>query len=530
MENEGFMMVAKIGIDNRKNDDSSSIEKTKKESVCSNVIWLCSLIIMIVIIVTYVFYVRAQQVSDPFRSVIDASLPVLESDIGVEIEGVPDDLVVGVVVSYTETIFHSEKVDEGLGWDKNGEGVSVARWRLEQAGTNITLRVVSDKGTESGARAAVSQLAADGAGAIIALTSGEHTKALAEEAAETGIPIIFPYESWFETGANAWFYNSSNQDTVKQMIQYAQTLECNNAFLLSTNKEFNAYVTLAAQDIEEFTIVASYGINSNRNIDSKGTTVLMNYFIDKINSRGENTDGDNSADEAENLNKDEDMDATMSGKSSDETQSGEQGSQDDSQNVDEEPFECILADAAGKDTATIVIKLREAGIELPIITTNEAQNYSFYEAINDNDGYSLLTEIYSVGVADNVSLAIGSGTEQQYNAAGVFNYAITLMKQDTAVTSLSVDNTFKEHGSYADLASHDALFAIVIAAANANSTNPEDIAMVLSTLVLDPESDPVSTTLDFTDQSQPIRESYIIQADTYAENRVTWGQSTQTNS
>ena len=101
------------------------------------------------------------------------SSSVLEGDPSITVENVPDDLVVGVVVSYTED------TSEGAGWDKNGEGVSVARWRLEQGGTNIALAVVSDSGTDTGARFAVSKLAKENVGAIIAITSGDHCQALA---------------------------------------------------------------------------------------------------------------------------------------------------------------------------------------------------------------------------------------------------------------------------------------------------------------------------------------------------------------
>lgn len=117
-----------------------------------------------------------------------------------EIPDVPTGLKVGVVVSYTED------TAEGAGWDGNGEGITLAKWRLAQAGTAVDTMVVSDQGSAEGAASAVKELAGANVSAIIALTQGNHTGELAKAALGEGLPIIFPYQESPENPIDgAWY-------------------------------------------------------------------------------------------------------------------------------------------------------------------------------------------------------------------------------------------------------------------------------------------------------------------------------------
>ncbi len=460
-----------------KADAKDSQGKEQESGLGGTAIFALAILVIIAFVIGLVRYWQNQQPDERTPMTESSySLPTVELDTGVSIEDIPDDLIIGVVVSYTE------EVSEGLGWDKNGEGVSVARWRLEKSGMEITLGVVSDNGTEEGARSAVSQLAEDGAGAIIALTTGDHTRALAEAVAESGIPVIFPYEPRFETEADAWFYNLSPEEMAGMMIEQAETLGCSSSLLISDDELFSAYVTLAIDSGSDFRIATSYVITADNERSERGTEKIVEYLVEYYQTN-------------------------------------------------QEYLECVMLDASGTDVATLITGMRSSGIDVPIITTNEAQNYTLNEAMLNS--YSLLGEVYSVGVADNVSLAAESS--QIGDKAGVFNYAITLMKGKTGVASLSTDADFSEYGDYADLASHDALIAVVQAAANAQDASPEAITAAFYELELDPETSPVSEKLDFSSTEQSVRASYIVQAAVTGEvsssggytQRITWSAVSQ---
>ncbi|WP_377938490.1 hypothetical protein [Alloscardovia venturai] len=81
------------------------------------------------------------------------------------VKSLPKNLRIGVVVSYTDDL------TQGTGWDGNGEGITVAKWRLKQAGTDVQTVIVSDDGSTDGAVEAIQQLAHAHVSGVIALTS-----------------------------------------------------------------------------------------------------------------------------------------------------------------------------------------------------------------------------------------------------------------------------------------------------------------------------------------------------------------------
>ncbi|MDK8238779.1 hypothetical protein, partial [Actinomyces urogenitalis] len=58
----------------------------------------------------------------------------------------------------------------------------------------MELVTVSDQGSDDGARAAIAELSDNDVSGVIALTTGSHTLALANAAADAGLPIIVPYQ------------------------------------------------------------------------------------------------------------------------------------------------------------------------------------------------------------------------------------------------------------------------------------------------------------------------------------------------
>ncbi len=143
------------------------------------------------------------------------------------LDGIPSGAKIGVVVSYTED------PTQGAGWDGNGEGITIAKWRLAQNGTRIDTVVVSDQGTSEGAADAINQLKEQNVSAVVALTSGNHTNRLAKEASAAGLPIVFPYESALSDYGDATWYGFPDPDSLaKKLEDSAKALSCSPFIVL----------------------------------------------------------------------------------------------------------------------------------------------------------------------------------------------------------------------------------------------------------------------------------------------------------
>ncbi|MSS44873.1 hypothetical protein FYJ43_02125 [Cutibacterium sp. WCA-380-WT-3A] len=126
--------------------------------------------------------------------------PYQGSRVELSIGKVPSHVRIGLVVSYTEN------PREGSGWIGNAHGAQVAMWRLTQGGGDAEIQVVSDKGSERGAKDAIAQFKEAGVAGIVAATSGSHTKVLVKEASRAGIPILLPYATRLDDVPDgAWF-------------------------------------------------------------------------------------------------------------------------------------------------------------------------------------------------------------------------------------------------------------------------------------------------------------------------------------
>lgn len=84
---------------------------------------------------------------------------------------------------------------EGSEWNQAAAGAQVALERFNRAGAGITLVTEDDRGTASGALAAVRSLAEQNVSGIIVATRGKHLKEAIDLAQQLDIPLIFPYDS-----------------------------------------------------------------------------------------------------------------------------------------------------------------------------------------------------------------------------------------------------------------------------------------------------------------------------------------------
>ncbi len=154
-------------------------------------------IVLLIAVVGAIFFIPGKT-PDPYEA----------PSLAVKIPNAPENIDVGVVVSFTED------ASQGAGWDRAVEGASVAAWRLGLSGVNVRLHVVSDKGSAEGVKEAVAQLKEKNVSGIIAATDGTHTTTLTDVAAQSGIPLIYPYASPQEAqGEHAWTMAPSRTQT-----------------------------------------------------------------------------------------------------------------------------------------------------------------------------------------------------------------------------------------------------------------------------------------------------------------------------
>lgn len=172
-------------------------------------------VVLVLAIAGAIVWALWPQPEDPGEAL---SAPSLE----LRVDGVPGPVDVGIVVSYTED------PNQGAGWDMAGEGANIAAWRLGLGGVDVRLHLVSDKGSEQGARDAMDELKSKGVAGVVALTSGSHTSALAEQASVNGLPIIFPYEPQDPKALadGAWFFTPEPDDLAVVMDRAAQDSGC----------------------------------------------------------------------------------------------------------------------------------------------------------------------------------------------------------------------------------------------------------------------------------------------------------------
>ncbi|MBV7363083.1 ABC transporter substrate-binding protein [Actinomycetaceae bacterium TAE3-ERU4] len=174
---------------------------------------LVSIFVVLAIVLVNLYRLEGNPVGKPLKS----------TELRVDIPSAPATVELGVIVSYTED------AAEGAGWNLLGEGANVARWRIGLSGKTVNLRVVSDKGTNKGAEAAVAKLKADGVSGIVALTRGAHAQDLAQATSKAGIPTIFPYASPFPNSPKDVWTMGPSVDEINSLVARGMlTFKCDN--------------------------------------------------------------------------------------------------------------------------------------------------------------------------------------------------------------------------------------------------------------------------------------------------------------
>ncbi len=114
--------------------------------------------------------------------------PAAAQPVAITVPDAPAEVKIGVLVTV------ASKPGEGSEWKYAAEGAQVAAQRLTMSGLKVQLETVDDKGSETGARRAVEQLADLGVSGIVAASQGSHLRGAVAAAQGVGLPILLPYE------------------------------------------------------------------------------------------------------------------------------------------------------------------------------------------------------------------------------------------------------------------------------------------------------------------------------------------------
>jgi len=141
----------------------------------------------------------------------------------------------------------------------------------------------------------------------------------------------------------------------------------------------------------------------------------------------------------------------------------------------------IVVSGAPELQAIVVAALQGTNVDVPILLTPQAVSPAFPVALAD-DGGSLAGQLLSVGLDDGDAKAL-EATDSGRALAAYFS-GLQLTARDPATKDLLGDRPFAEVAADADVSSHDAVVAVVRAAAVAKSTEPAKVAAALSSLRL----------------------------------------------
>lgn len=144
--------------------------------------------------------------------------------------------------------------------------------------------------------------------------------------------------------------------------------------------------------------------------------------------------------------------------------------------------------------AVVVAALQGTSVDVPVLLTPQAVSPAFPVALTSAGG-SLAGPLLSVGLDDEDATAL-EATGAGRSLAAYFS-GLQLAATDPATKDLLGDRPFAEVAAAADVSSHDAVVAIVRAAALAKSTEPAQVAQALPGLRVGATDGVAGPPLDF---------------------------------
>lgn len=162
--------------------------------------------------------------------------------------------------------------------------------------------------------------------------------------------------------------------------------------------------------------------------------------------------------------------------------------------VEDEKVDSIVISASATSQATAVAALQGAVPDVPVYLTPEAVTPTFAASLRDGTG-TPAGRFVSVGSQGSDSSTLGSTPEA--DSAAAYFAALRLASADEKFTSALDDSPFAAVAGAADLPSHDAVVALVRAAAKAKSSEPAEVGAALDGLKVGVKGSLAGPALDF---------------------------------
>ncbi len=159
--------------------------------------------------------------------------------------------------------------------------------------------------------------------------------------------------------------------------------------------------------------------------------------------------------------------------------------------------DAVVVSGDAKSEATVVAAIEGAGLGLPILLTPAALSPAFAPAL-DHAGGSLDTPFTTIGVPSPDTTALSKSASGA--AASAFLSALRTAADSPTLKDFFDAESFGTVAAGADAGSHDAVVALVAAAARAGSADPAKVLAALKSLSLTPADGLAGPALDFSHQ------------------------------
>ncbi|MGZ4721872.1 ABC transporter substrate-binding protein [Oryzihumus sp.] len=158
----------------------------------------------------------------------------------------------------------------------------------------------------------------------------------------------------------------------------------------------------------------------------------------------------------------------------------------------------VLLDVPAQTQGRLVRALQGASLDVPLVLGREAVSPAFGDSLAEAGG-SLAGQLTTVGVgAGDVS---SMGADQAADHTASFFSALRIAADDPHAPDLFGQGSFTSQAGSADVSSHDAVVAIVTAAAQAHSTSAAKVLAALDGLRVDSSDGLAGPDLDFSDHT-----------------------------
>ncbi|MDT9594379.1 ABC transporter substrate-binding protein [Nocardioides zeae] len=328
---------------------------------------------------------------------------------------------------------------EGGDLAASAEGAVVARERVRAGGGELELVVRDDRGDAATALDAVGELADAGVAGIVLATTGPHVVDAVAAAAAEGLPVVLPYGAPGDLPTGAW-------STAPSPAAVGATLTAGLADLRFT-RPYVVSVDGALVD----------GVEGAQSLSTTSDALAAAVGRIEAAARAETVDS-----------------VVVAGPPRAQAQVAAAVQ--------------ALSDGGGAAQGTVDA--------LPVALTPQALAPSFATELAQAGGV-LGGQFLSAGPDATDATTLSGGTAG--DSAAAYFAALRTAAADTDVANLLGDGPFGATADAADLASHDAVVALVRAVEEAGTTEPAAVADALGGLALDSSSGLAGAPLDFTD-------------------------------